>query len=511
MALLLYAPALDGPFLSDDWPVLQDPALQSLEWENLAEILDPRGGPAARTANYAPLHLLAHALEIRWFGAETRGYHVVNVLIHALNALLLMLLLRTGPLPWSLAALGGAFFLVHPANVEAVAWIFQLKTQLAFALAASALLLREGRPALAALLFAAALLCKISAVAVLPVAAALAWSRGRRAHRDWAWLGVWLVLALAVAVPELAAFRHAGEFRAADAAPLGQRLPFVVEIAARYAVLGLTSLGASSFHEPEPPESWLEPWPLAGLALLSVVALRTLRALAGRRPEAAWWLWCAAGFLPVSQLFAFRFPMADRYLYFMLPGLIGALLLAAEPWLRGGRRLPLAALAALALLGLSAHTTQRAAVWSSGEALVRDAASHYPGGVQAQLLRATERARGGDPEGALAALEAAAAGGFGDFETLRSDPSFRALHGRPRFEALTARMADAWIARTEARPSLGSADLRRLGRVHAGRGDHARALDAFERALAIAPAEEEAEIRVELLRARGALERGRGQ
>ena len=100
------------------------------------------------------LHMLLHAAEWHVFGTQVRGYHVVNVILHALVSWLLVLLLLTSRIPPSAALLGGSFFLLHPANVEAVAWISQLKTTSAMALALGALLAHPRRPALGALLFA---------------------------------------------------------------------------------------------------------------------------------------------------------------------------------------------------------------------------------------------------------------------------------------------------------------------------------------------------------------------
>ena len=51
--------------------------------------------------------------------------------------------------------------------------------------------------------------------------------------------------------------------------------------------------------------------------------------LVRRREEGAWWLCAAVGFAPVSQFFPFEFPIGDRYLYFILPGLFGGVTLAA--------------------------------------------------------------------------------------------------------------------------------------------------------------------------------------
>ena len=96
---------------------------------------------------------------------------------------------------------------MHPANVEAVAWISQLKTSGALALCLLALLALEKRPAVATLCFVSALLVKASAGFVLPMAAALIWIRRGR-MTCWCWLSAWALLFALFAVPQLSAFSH---------------------------------------------------------------------------------------------------------------------------------------------------------------------------------------------------------------------------------------------------------------------------------------------------------------
>jgi hypothetical protein len=97
----------------------------------------------------------------------------------------------------------------------------------------------------------------------------------------------------------------------------------------------------AAFQEPAPASSWLDPRWLAAIPLGAVLAWRTATGLYARKAEAAWWIGAAAAWAPVSQIFPFLNPIADRYLYFMLPGLIGG----ASLWLAcagalGARRSP---------------------------------------------------------------------------------------------------------------------------------------------------------------------------
>ena len=180
-ALVLCAPALGGSFISDDEHYVQrNVFVHDLTVENAIAILDPTSVLAVIVENYAPVHILLHALEWQLFGPETTGYHVVNVVLHALASFLLVVLFRRSGASAVAAALGGAFFLVHPANVEAVAWINQLKTSSAMVMCLGALLLHPRRPGWAVLLFAIALMAKPTAAVALFVAAAIGWARTAR-------------------------------------------------------------------------------------------------------------------------------------------------------------------------------------------------------------------------------------------------------------------------------------------------------------------------------------------
>jgi hypothetical protein len=399
-------------------------------------------------------------------------------------------LARAG-IPFAAAAFLGAVFLLHPANVEAVAWVSQLKSVLALGLACGALLLEPRRPALGALAFSAALLAKFQAVFALPVAAVALWlerpgpGRGRRA----AWLAAWALALALVAAPQLVAFERLGHVEASAPEGLGGRARFALALVGRYAAMAVSSWGVSAFHEPAPPASWGDGWVLAGLAVVAAAAARAALVLARREREAAFWIWAAAALLPVAQLLPFQYPMADRYLYFVLPGLLGALGLAARAPLARALAAPRGRLAlaapALALLAACAWRAEaRAAIWRSETALARDAAAHYPEGISAQLLRAVEAARIGDVDGVVAALRAARARGFDAFEGLDRDPHFARFRADPRFRAVVAEIAGAWIAAARDRERLTAQERLVLGLAHRARGEWEPALAQLAEAAA---------------------------
>src|SRR5947199_9026701 len=115
LTLAAYAPALQAGFIwDDDSYVTANPTLQSPD--GLRRIwLEPGAVP-----QYYPLTFTSLWLEYRLWGPEPTGYHVTNVVLHALAAILVWRVLArlAAPGAWFAAAL----FALHPVEVESVAW-----------------------------------------------------------------------------------------------------------------------------------------------------------------------------------------------------------------------------------------------------------------------------------------------------------------------------------------------------------------------------------------------------
>jgi len=79
---------------------------------------------------YHPLTWLSHMLDCQLFGLNPGAHHLVNLLIHTINAILLFLTFRlmTGS-PWK-SIFVAALFALHPMNVDSVAWISERKNLL---------------------------------------------------------------------------------------------------------------------------------------------------------------------------------------------------------------------------------------------------------------------------------------------------------------------------------------------------------------------------------------------
>lgn len=509
LGFALFRPALVGPPVSDDLVyIVYNPYIAELSAENLREILDPWGAPATNTVNYAPVHLLLHALEVQLLGEHLYGYHVVNVLVHALNALLLVLLLLRSGIPWSFALLGGALFAVHPANVEVVAWVSQLKTSAALAWGLGALLTMRRHPLLASALFALALLTKAAVACILPMAVAFTWVRRPQTEGSGGWrlMAFWTLLLAIYAVPEFAAFRYSVAVDVPAYADVWVHARTIAAIGMRYLVMAATGIGVSAFQEPAPALAWSDPWFMASLPVGAVLGWRTWVGLRNRREEAGYWVGAAAAFVPVSQIFPFIFPMGDRYLYFILPGLIGGSLLAGR---EVGRRLAPEArrrrfsqvvlvAAGVACLFFAAKSAQRAQLWRSELLLLADAARHFPDGGSAHFVRALQAISAGDKQGAVVALRDAVDRGFDRVRDLDRDSLLEPIRDTPEFRELMREIAGRRIALGRERGYTSQLWLHQMAAAHRQREEYAEAAENLERALQTEGPLDEALLRREL-------------
>ena len=84
---------------------------------------DVEGQPSGRKTYYRPLVIVSFMVDAQVRGANPRVYHVTNVVIHIASVMLLSMLLRRLGSPDMPALALALLFAVHPANVQAVAWI----------------------------------------------------------------------------------------------------------------------------------------------------------------------------------------------------------------------------------------------------------------------------------------------------------------------------------------------------------------------------------------------------
>lgn len=122
-----YSPAAGAPFIWDDFQIVRDSPTVSnpgglSDFFGSAFFSNLETEPGGRSY-YRPITVLTWALDHAVHETNPSGYHLTNVLLHALNALLLVGLLRRTGISALAANVGALFWALFPRLTEAVAWI----------------------------------------------------------------------------------------------------------------------------------------------------------------------------------------------------------------------------------------------------------------------------------------------------------------------------------------------------------------------------------------------------
>ncbi len=101
---------------------------EGLTFQNITWAFSPEN--TSDQPYWHPLTWLSHMLDVELFGLAPGGHHLMNLLFHVINVLLLFLALQrmTGAV-WK-SAFVAALFALHPINVDSVAWIAERKNLL---------------------------------------------------------------------------------------------------------------------------------------------------------------------------------------------------------------------------------------------------------------------------------------------------------------------------------------------------------------------------------------------
>ena len=215
LVAVAYGSTLDNGFIwDDDYYVENNVTLRS--GQGLHDIWFKLGA----VPQYYPLVHSSFWIEYHLWGLDPRGYHAVNLLLHAGAVVVLWRLLARLAVPG--AWLAAAIFAVHPVHVESVAWVTERKNVLSCLLALGSLLayLRFSPPeavvaseagpskvwaewryyVLALVLYVAALFSKTVTSSMPAVLLVIYWwKRGRFSWRDAARLAPFFAVGLALA------------------------------------------------------------------------------------------------------------------------------------------------------------------------------------------------------------------------------------------------------------------------------------------------------------------------
>lgn len=374
--------------------VVENEIIRGLSWDHVRAAF-----AAPYFQNYAPLHLLSYAVDYSLWGLDAGAFLLVNVALHGLNGALLFALLRRLGISAGGAFVGAALFIVHPVQVESVAWVSERKNLLSMGFSLGALhafvsyrtaAARGARVAayLGALALAvAALLAKAIAV-VLPALLLLVdagwFDRTRRRTRIVDKLP-FVAAAAALAIATLASQRDAvGEGRGVFGMSPMATVYTMIPIVARYLGMVFWPSGLAAVYTPEIRHGPDAPF-AAAVLLLAVLSAAGWILWRRVRRAFCWYAAFFVGLVPVLHIVPLPTLMNDRYLYFPMLGAAGLAAFAVDHLLaRGGiARRAAAPAAVLALVALGIASFTRTSTWRDDLTLWRDAAEKTPRATRA--------------------------------------------------------------------------------------------------------------------------------
>jgi tetratricopeptide (TPR) repeat protein len=338
---------------------------------------------AVVSANWMPVTLLSHMLDVQFFGLRSGMHHLVNVLFHALSALLLFMVLRRATRARWPSAFVAFVFALHPLHVESVAWISERKDVLSaffFFLALYAYVRYTERPGLGRYLAVLGLFClglmSKPMLVTFPFTLLLfdIWPLGRVQWPKILWEKLPLfALSAGSSVVTYFTQRSITTVLAAPLAPQNALLSYVTYIRQMFWPVRL------AIFYPYPRSIEASEAAAAGAVILSVSALAIY--LWRVRPRVApyfitGWFWYLGTLVPVIGLVQVgRQSHADRYTYIPMVGLLMILAWgAADVVGKWPRTKPaIAAAATISCIVCMAAASAQAAYWRNGVTLFQHA------------------------------------------------------------------------------------------------------------------------------------------
>lgn len=122
---LTFSPTTKNGFTNwdDDIYVTQNPLIKELSPQGILKIFSS----IHKSGNYHPLTLLSLAVEYKIVGLSPALYHINNILLHIINALLVFLLIYLFSKQTLISFITSILFAIHPLRVESVAWVTERK------------------------------------------------------------------------------------------------------------------------------------------------------------------------------------------------------------------------------------------------------------------------------------------------------------------------------------------------------------------------------------------------
>lgn len=350
-------------------------------------------------AAYIPVTIASYAIEYNFWQLQPTGYHVVNVLLHAINGVLVYYFLARLLKNRTAALLAAVIWIVHPLQVETVAWISQRKNLLSMLFTLLALLAHmrsadEDAPRwalpVAWFTYFLAAFSKPAVVGVPIMFIIYDFFYMKKSIQQTALRNVIpLIIGAASAVSIVFAHEGGGGIKDYRGGSILVTMQLMLVVYWEYLLAIIAPVNLNNFYLYslsilENPLNWLP-----GLLLLITMAALALwsfwRWLRVRVEPFTFYVvaWIVLFMLPVSNIIPIAIERTDRYMYFptvVIFGAVGLLFVRLWTWAARDERLryALSGVVAVIVVSLIYITIPRNMVWQTEAALWRDHLVDYP-------------------------------------------------------------------------------------------------------------------------------------
>jgi tetratricopeptide (TPR) repeat protein len=513
--LAVYFRAVHNGFVNYDDPryITENSHIQSgLTWQSIRW-----AATAFYESNWHPLTWISHATDISLFRLNPAGHHAINILLHALNTLLLFLVLQNATRRDWESFFVAALFALHPVNVESVAWASERKNVLSMfflLLALYAYGKYAARPSLfrysaVAISYAMGLAAKPQII-TLPFLLLLwdfwplqRWDPptvpGTNALRHFA-SSFWrlcaekiplLLLSIASAVITMQAQARGGALQVANAArrtpaayPIAVRLENALVAYARYIEMLFSPVGLAPMY-PHPGTALRTVSVSFSIFLLSIITAIVLLAWRHRYLPVGW-SWFLGSLLPMIGIVQVGGQaMADRYAYLPFVGLFCMVVWGISDLTdqNVAIRKNVAAFAVLVLIVFGALTHRQIGFWRNSETLWNHTLQVTQNNFIAHDSLAEYQMKQGRFAAGCSHFQAAVSI-FPDDMPAQEGLAVCAQARNDNGEAIE-RYGN--VLRRALEPSIRATAFANLGSIYRGLGDYRRAKENYDSALQINP------------------------
>jgi len=319
LTLVVYSNSLGGQFVSDDeYFVVKNVNVKSLK--NIPDFFMNRSAVAFADLSldvYRPVTVLSYAIDYLFWKLNTFGYHLVNVLLHSANAILIFIFLYAlfGDI-W-IAAFASLFFALHPVETEVVSWISGRSSLLFLLFYLSALLLYiRGKILPSLVLFAASLFSKEMAVTLpLLIVAYDIHFPGKESlkRKIYKYIPYFIIVAAFILIRAFV-LKRVSQCGWWGDSPYYTFLSMLVSFVDYLRVLVLP-VNQCAFYITDIYTTIFHPKVLLGLALL-LISLGSIPLVFKRSKKMSFFMcWFFITILPVSNIVPLRALIAERFLY----------------------------------------------------------------------------------------------------------------------------------------------------------------------------------------------------